>query len=343
MESITRFTQAVARSPALSGMLVATIGSLIWVAFESAATAMGAPSQQPVVDGVFVLLLSIQTGYFLAAIPLIRTAGLECANELRPLLEISDPDCVTLVERLCGTAMPALSWTASLAAIITFVMQEVQFSRFSQWFSQPDAALGEFWLVLVAWVTWTLAVSTLWMVVRDVSAIHRLGRDYVAVDLMRIDQLAVFSHYGLRLAGYIVILMCLWAIGLALATSYVSFSWAENSTYTGLGMGAFYVSMSVSVFVLPQLGIRQRIRSEKGRVYSLLTQMLPQADHTLVEAGANPERLSALLNSRSQIQALPEWPAGQHTHIRLALYLMVPLLSWSAAALVEETISRLLG
>ena len=59
-------------------------------------------------------------------------------------------------------------------------------------------------------------------------------------------------------------------------------------------------------------------------------------------AQSDPQRLAALLSARADIQAVSEWPAGQLTRFRLALYLLVPLLSWSAAALVEELISRLL-
>jgi len=173
--------------------------------------------------------------------------------------------------------------------------------------------------------------------------VQRLGRDYVSVDLMRIEQLAVFSRYGLRLSSFVVTLMALWAAGLVIATSALDMNWAEDSEWAGMLLVGIYTTLSITVFVLPQLGVRQRIRSEKGRVYNQLTQMLPNGTQTLQEADSNPERLAALLSSRNQIQALPEWPAGQHTHIRLAMYLMVPLLSWSAAALVEEAIQRLIS
>ena len=109
-------------------------------------------------------------------------------------------------------------------------------------------------------------------------------------------------------------------------------------------MALIYVCLSVAVFIYPQLGVRQRIRQEKVRVYLGLTGMLPNSTQAIVQSASNPERLSALLSSRAQVQALPEWPtgAGQHARLRLSAFMVIPLLSWVAAALVERLISWLL-
>lgn len=343
MSIISSLPRAIGRSPAMSGVIAALLGITIWFLLEKLAGLLGAAAVNPVVDGVYVLLLLMQIGYFVSVTPLIRKAGMECINELQPRMDLTNSECVKLVDRLSAPTKLIRRWSVIAGLIITVVVQESQFERFSLWFAAPDLALGEFWLVGSVWITWTVALSTIQLVIFDVAAVHRIGRDYVSIDLMRIEHLAVFSRYGLRLSSFAVTLMALWAAALVIATSYVSPSWAENSNYTGVLLVGVYLSIAITVFVLPQLGVRQRIRGEKGRVCSQLTQMLPSAQQTLLEADANPERLAALLSSRHQIQGLPEWPAGQHTHIRLAIYLMVPLLSWSAAALVEEVISRLIN
>ncbi|MFK7974676.1 MAG: hypothetical protein AB8C02_00980 [Halioglobus sp.] len=343
LQALTGFSKALARSPATSGFVMAAAGIAVWFFLEKLAERLGAGALNPLIDGVFVFLLLMQAGYFLSVIPLLRRAGLDCVSELKPSLETSDAECEALIQRFSAKKKPIQHWSAIAALVITVVMQESQFARFSLWLSNPDLALGEFWLIGTVWITWTLALSTITLLIVDVAAVQRLGRDYVSVDLMRIEQLSVFSRYGLRLASFVVTLMALWAASAVLFTSFVEISWAEGSLWTGMLLVGIYTALSITVFVLPQLGVRQRIRSEKGRVYSQLTQMLPDGRQALMEADSNPERLAALLSSRNQIQALPEWPAGQHTHIRLAMYLMVPLLSWSAAALVEEAIQRLIN
>lgn len=333
----------IAKSPAVLGVIFAALGSLIWVMLEQLAMRFNAGSSQSAKDGIFVALLLIQIGYFVSAAPLLRRAAQRCLGELEPVLDYQGAARAGLIARLTQTGFPVLRWTIPAGAFITLALQEAQFNRFSHWLANPTPSFGEFWLVLMAWVAWTLGLSMAALLVLDSSSMRRLGRDHVFVDLMRIEQLAAFSRYGLQLAAIVVGLMALWAASLVLITSFVGNQWTESSGYIGMGMVLFYLCLSVTVFVFPQLGVRERIRNEKGLVYGQLTQLLPHSQETRVQADTNPERLAALLSSRNQIQSLPEWPAGQHTRLRLTIYLMVPLLSWSAAALVEEMVSRLLS
>ena len=333
----------ITRSPAVLGVTCAAVGSLVWVLLEQSAIGFDAGSPQPALDAIFVALLLIQAGYFIAAVPLLHRAMQRCLGELEPVLDHAGAQAVGLTGRFENKGLPALRWTLPLGALIVLTLQEAQFMRITQLLQQPSLAFGQYWLVLVSWATWTLALSCVALVVRDAAALRRLGREFVAVDLMRIEQLTAFSRYGLQLAATVVGLMALWAVSVVLITSFVGTSWAQSSSYVGVAMVLFYITLAVTVFVFPQLGIRERIRNEKGLVYGQLTRLLPHSQETVLQADTNPERLAALLSSRDQIQALPEWPAGQHTRLRLTLYLFVPLLSWSAAALVEEFISRLLS
>ena len=182
------------------------------------------------------------------------------------------------------------------------LLQEAQFQRFSLWFADPNLALGEMWTVFCAWATWTIGLSSVSVLIKHAAAMRRLGRDWIDVDLLRIDQLSAFSRYGLQLAGLVIALMAVWAASVVLVTSFLGNRWGETSNYVGLFMASFYICLTITAFIFPQLGIRDRIREEKSRVCIELTQLL-----------------------------------------RLTVYLLVPLLSWSAAALVEEAISRLIS
>ncbi len=338
-----RLTRFIKHTPVLAGILMAAVGTLVWVGLERWASHLGAGSPQATFDGVVVVLLLMQTGYFVTAVPLLRRAGRQCLKELQPLIDSNDPQVRKLTSQFDDKLFPGLQWTMIAGALLAITLQEAQFARFSQWLAQPDAALGELWTVLSAWLTWSLGLSAVTMAVKDSAAMQRLGRDVVAVDLMRIGQLGAFPRYGLQLAGTVIALMALWAVSIVLITSILGNPWPERSSYIGLLLALFYIGLSISMYVFPQLGIRQRIRIEKNSVCEQLTSLLPNSDQTFIQASANPERLAAILHSRTEIQALPEWPSGDHTRLRLAFYLFVPLLSWSAAALVEEVISRLLN
>lgn len=340
LRSAVRF---LAASPVLAGISFAGIGWLAWLLLERLAAQLGAASPQPTRDGVFVVLLSVQVGYFVSVVPLLRRASRQCVEQLRPLLNYSDPALRALIDRFSTTRPLVLPLAVVLGGILTVALQEAQFSRFSVWLDQPDAALGELFAVLLAWSTWSVGLSAVGVVIADAAAMHRLGLNYVAIDLLRVEQLSAFSRYGLHLAGAVIGLMVLWSVSLVLVTSLVGSTMTERSDYVGMLMVFTYICLSITVFIFPQLGIRERVRAEKARVSRQLTALLPASHQTFDLAQSDPQRLAALLSTRADIQAISEWPTGQLTRLRLAFYLLVPLLSWSAAALVEELISRMLA
>ncbi|MDX1734593.1 MAG: hypothetical protein R3228_09500 [Halioglobus sp.] len=331
------------RSPAIVGASVALLGFAFWFALEKIAATQGAASRTAVIDGVFVVLLFLQMGYFISVVPLIRQAGQRCLADLRPMLDGADGQLQAVAEQFARQRIPFVHWAWLAGAVLAGVLQEAQFSRFSTWLTSPGPALGELWTVLAALGAWSLGLSAASVLISDAAAIRRLGHDHVAVDLMRVDQLTAFSRYGLQLTGAVVGLMTLWAVSLVLINAFVGVAWSAKSVYVGLLMVLAYVCLSIAAFVFPQLGVRRRIRDKKDAVCDEITSLLPGSGEIMPRTKANPERMAALLSSRNEIRAIPEWPAGQHTRIRLTLYLLVPLLSWSAAALVEEVVSWLLG
>ncbi|GAB5451094.1 MAG: hypothetical protein Hals2KO_14220 [Halioglobus sp.] len=331
------------RSPAVAGATLAIISTALWAVLEGWASLLGAGSASALTDGVFVMLLMLQAGYYLAVAPLLRRAALRCIDDLQPLLLGDSGDLDSMVQRFSSAKLPYLRWTLPLGALITVVLQEIQLQRFSNWIASPSLALGELVTVLAAWLTWGLGLSAATLMITDAAAIRHLGRNAVTIDLMRLERLTAFSRYGLQLSGAVVGLMALWAVSLVLIDAFVGVSWGQTTGYVGLLMVAIYLCLAIAAFVYPQLGVRHHIRHQKERVCHQLTDLLPSSDQAVLAAGSDPERLAALLSSRNQIQAIPEWPAGQHTRVRLVAYLLVPLLSWSAAALVEEAVSRLIG
>jgi len=335
-----RFIAAV---PVLAGIGVAAVGYLVWLLLERAAAELGAPSPEPVRDGLFVVLLSVQVGYFLAAVPRVRRTGQQCLAQVRPLLTDSDSGLRELIDRFATTRALPSPYTVVVGGVLMVVMQEVQLDRFSTWFAQPGAAFGELFTVLLAWFTWSLALSALVLAIGDAIAMRRLGLKYVKINLLRADQLVVFSRYGLNLAGAVMGLMVLWSVCFVFVTSLLDITMTAGVVALGLLVLTIYMGLAVSVFIFPQLGVRAQLRAEKARLSEQLNALLPDPAQALELAHADPQRLAALLTTRADIQAVPEWPTGHLTRTRLGLYLLVPLFSWSGAALVEELISRQLG
>lgn len=316
-------------------------GSLLWLLLESSAKALGAASMQPGTDGLYVALLFLQIGYFLAAAPMVRRAGQQCLESVSALVDNKAGATQGIHERLSGTGKSGLSRALLPALALVLATQEVQFARFSRWWSQPDWALGELWAVLASWATWTIAFWLIARVIVDLNTIRRLGRDCVVIDIMRIEPLVAFSRYGLQLTGLIVGIVALWAISAVVLTAYLSPENPGNSGQIVLLMLALYLSITIAAFIYPQLGIRANMRAKKLLVSEQITCQLPYLQGKAISEDTDLERLASLLAIRSHIQSLPDWPIGQHARVRLALYLLIPLLSWVAAAVVEELVSQL--
>jgi len=56
-------------------------------------------------------------------------------------------------------------------------------------------------------------------------------------------------------------------------------------------------------------------------------------------SGETPGTLADLAAYRGLVREIPDWPIGTSSYARFALYLLIPLLSWAAAALVERIVN----
>ena len=54
-----------------------------------------------------------------------------------------------------------------------------------------------------------------------------------------------------------------------------------------------------------------------------------------------PGEFSDLAAYRREVDDVPDWPVNTSTYVRFALYSLIPVASWAAAALVERFINAL--
>lgn len=327
--------------PVTAALLCAAAGNLAWLLLESAATRLGGAAAAPATDGLYVTLLFLQLGYFGAAAPLVHRAGMQCLEGVAQQLDAGATQLPAIRERFAPGRGSGLRRALLPALVLTVALQEVQFARFTDWWASPDWALGELWTVLASWGTWSTALWLIARVIADVTALRRLGEHCVVIDLMRIEPLVAFSRYGLQLTSLVVGIIALWAISAVVLSAVLTPGGTDTSGQIVLFMLVIYLGITLAAFVYPQLGIRRNMRRQKQRVAEQITGQLPVAQHGALDTDT-ADQLAALLAVRTHIQSLPDWPIGQHTRIRLALYLFIPLLSWVAAALVEELVSRFL-
>lgn len=170
------------------------------------------------------------------------------------------------------------------------------------------------------------------LLVLQSSRLSQLAKHIHELDLLDLSGLQAFTRQGLTNALLIP--------GFAAAFSL----FLLTPGYLGLAGGAWLLASLVAGtgLLLPLLGVRRRIREAKQAELGWCRARLREARRTLAEGQAGA-RIDELLAWEARVESIREWPLDTTALSRFGLYLLIPLGSWSAAALVERFIDRALG
>jgi hypothetical protein len=182
-------------------------------------------------------------------------------------------------------------------------------------------------------LVWLMMWSTMSALINNALIFSALGTR-AAPDLLRPSRHAAFGRAALRPALFVIGLLCAYSI------------LAVGGGLTGATLIAFCVTISVlcGLFFLPLIGIRRRIRDVRRamlldldrRIDGLYRQDMAAADaEQLFE-------LDAVLDIRERVARASAWPLDLAGVRRILLYVVLPPLTWAAAALVEILVDQLL-
>jgi hypothetical protein len=154
------------------------------------------------------------------------------------------------------------------------------------------------------------------------------------LDLFDLQPLTPFTRQGLTHALVVV------------GFSSIQSLFLMESGY-GLTLSIMWVltaGVAITGFLVPVNGVRKRIRDAKGAWLERCREDLRGAQASLDASGGDEElaRVANLLALRQHLLEIREWPFDASTLRRLALYLLIPLVSWSGGALVERLIDAAL-
>jgi len=283
--------------------------------------------------GAWITLVHITVVAYLAGATAYGAGSADRAVErLRPVLAVPLPrharrDWRSYALSLAAAGLAGVAIAAALAIAISpgsVSYDPATWSSVTAW----HRVLG---LVIGGGV---LCLGTL--LLRDSLRLSRLGKSAVRVDLLDLARLAPFARQGLTnvllLAGFVTVQ------GLFLVDVGYLATFAAVFVPT--------VVIALAALVLPMWGVRGRIRrerqSELARVRALAQAARSGWEDAPRSQAALPP-LSDLLAWEARMEAVREWPIDASGWLRLALYLLIPLGSWSGGALVERVIDAALG
>jgi len=173
---------------------------------------------------------------------------------------------------------------------------------------------------------------------RQVALFSRIARD-LNVDLLNIEALGEFANQPLRtLIGTMVFMSAM----LLLLNSGEAFT----LQYFFLGVPIQIFMLSLTLFVSkPMWQVRNKIRQSKHEELAKVRAAINGKPNALagscIESRQDDFTLPDLLYYEDRINAVWEWPLSTHVR-RLFFYLVLPLVAWSLAALVENAIDTLI-
>ncbi len=200
---------------------------------------------------------------------------------------------------------------------------------------------------------WSVAVQTIWMYIRlgltfgllgssitYVALLHHRFRKatgaHLRVDLFDLSSIQPVAGYARRVALFLIIL-------LALAGPSVS---QPDAMYASAALLAVGVMLTVGAVVGAMWGARTAIRAAKAaakhdlQIYARELWRRAYFGGHLAEPVGIPA-LSAMLNVRSEIARISDWPGGFAVFGRVATLAIVPVLSWFGGQLVAQLAAAL--
>jgi hypothetical protein len=185
-------------------------------------------------------------------------------------------------------------------------------------------------IVIGQLLLWFVVGIVMYLGLQEGIAFHKLGKK-VPIDLYNLDELNGFGQAGLN-----SFLMIVGALAITALQSLDQVFRMDNY------LNALYVCIpAVLILVpLPIWSLHRRIVKEKK---VLLADIAIEIMHTSRELeGENFHHMNALLERRDKIQRSRNWPMDLSMGARFMLYVLIPPLAWTGAALVEVLLDSLL-
>jgi hypothetical protein len=257
-------------------------------------------------------------------------------DALSPVLDGDSAARVWVRDRL-GQHPRYLLWMAwLLGPLLTFIVNYDGAGVTALRLGQPIDPVTAWGLVLPV-IFWVVFVQMMVIFLRNAWTFHRLGREAVRVNLLDVESLAPLGRVAVRnllifVGGYALTPLTL--IDSPTAMDAVAIGMAITSPF------------SVALLLLPVYAVHQRLVREKAAELERLRLAIRGDRSALagspIDVDAESIPLSNLVLYRETIAQVKEWPVNTPVLLRFGAYVVIPVLAWIAAAVVERWVDALL-
>lgn len=336
-QSLDQQLDALRISPIRLGLILALLGVGVFVASELLLGRHKLLAEQP--DPVAALkeariaVVNILLSVYLPLATLVVRA--RTRQNLRVLATSQSAPAIETLAAQVGSSAPLSRWLARGAGVGLLIFIAYLSTERQHWHLLWDfgaMAPEVYWhRILAFWVGWWAGefVHTAGVESARMTASARLLDGF---DLLIPSQLEPYTRQAL--------VVLLTAVGLGSLVALLLFERGYAATVVLI----WGVTLSISAVTLwmSLRGIRERIREAKQVELDRCRGQLAAARVALSNGQSATPPLSELVAWESRIAAVREWPFDSSALTRVALYGLIPLVSWSGGALVERLLDALL-
>ena len=271
-------------------------------------------------------------GYLPAALLYALRSGRRTVLVLQNVLDCSRAECEALARtvRLNSRSLLIIGLAAFGAALVTpYVVPPVPVAPWNPSSWSPEVAWARILNPVTMILSWWLGYAIIIISLR----LSRIAKSLARINLLDLSPLAPFTQLGLTNALLLIGSLSIWSL-MMIETGFGQLT---------LIIGGTILAGTSFALLAPVYGVHLRIRQSKEQALGWVNAELEKEQPTFLtpRAGQESGRLSDLIAYRSMIESVSEWPFTLSTYTRVALYLLLPVVTWGIGLFAEEIVSRL--
>jgi hypothetical protein len=279
------------------------------------------------------LFFGVYPIYFIALMHYLDGEARSALAKFRPVLNVSNVEYARIEYELITVPAKGVWFLTALAALLGFVnlFTEQTFSL-----SQPGILVGSTILAVFSICVLAGLFVFAYRTFRQLRTVSKIHASVPTINLFHAPSVYAFSQLTARTG-----------MGLML---FAYFDFVQNppdsSQPLDLIMGAVLV-LAVAAFVIPLLGMHQRLMQEKEKVEADINRGVETVHRKVQERVESADfasledldkTLSILLRLREVVAKIPTWPWQAETLRSFISALLLPIVIWVVTALLEQYI-----
>jgi hypothetical protein len=286
-------------------------------------------------DSTPALFFSIIIAYIIPIFSFITARSREALLELRPLL-LEDQAFEEAMTRLDSTSGSRMVFALVAGGLLGLIHMSFVRGSTSALFAELFINTERFVSTLGALMVWMVMTTVVFALIQQALLFARLGSRHVNVSLLGTRKLLPFARVSIYSSLAIIGAVALFPlIGIESGMNQMEILPGAIATIGPL----------VAIFFIPIWPIHRRLVVMKEKKMGDLNDKVEACLDAMAGVDSEArmlEQLAPLLTYRREIAKVSTWPFDIGNVTRLLMYLVIPPLTWVAAALIENLVDSLL-